>query len=175
VNNATSSFSHLSTEKGFLTSTDTTTLKPSSKRIIRRHSLAESWFPNEVTKRKPKTFIDIIMAEKQVLRPESISTTHANIPKIKTPGGHVYGGEELEEIMKLLENDEAFDDEIINGLIKSLKIPIPSLKNPPFQKEILFPARIISFVAKQMWKYGFIKESERLFASVMKIIQEHVM
>jgi myosin-5 len=77
--------------------------------------------------------------------------------------------------MKLLDDEDTLDEEIINGLIKSLKIPLPSLQNPPSQKEILFPARIISFLAKQMWKFGFIKESERLFANVMKTIQEHVM
>ncbi|CAG8705556.1 34749_t:CDS:10, partial [Gigaspora margarita] len=176
VNNATPPSSHRPTENGFLTSAGTATLKPPSKRRPRRHSSAESWGPNEVTKRKPKTSIDLIMAEKPGLRPASISTTHVSIPKIKTPGGRVYGGDEPEEqIMKLLEDDEALDDEIINRLIKSLKIPLPSLQNPPSQKEILFPARIISLIAKQMWKYGFIKESERLFANVMKTIQEHVM
>ncbi|CAG8544082.1 27163_t:CDS:10 [Dentiscutata erythropus] len=176
VNNSTPPSSHRPTENGFLTSAGTATLKPPSKRRTRRHSSAESWGPNEVTKRKPKTSIDLIMAEKPGLRPASISTTHVSIPKIKTPGGRVYGGDEPEEqIMKLLEDDEALDDEIINRLIKSLKIPLPSLQNPPSQKEILFPARIISLIAKQMWKYGFIKESERLFANVMKTIQEHVM
>ncbi|KAF0439664.1 Myosin V [Gigaspora margarita] len=115
-------------------------------------------------------------AEKPGLRPASISTTHVSIPNINTPGGRVYGGDEPEEqIMKLLEDDEALEDEIINRLIKSLKIPLPNSQNPPYQKEILFPARIISLIAKQMWKYGFIKESERLFANVMKTIQEHVM
>lgn len=82
---------------------------------------------------------------------------------------------DIYQIMKLLDDEETLDEEIINGLIKSLKIPLPSLQNPPSQKEILFPARIISLLAKQMWKFGFIKESERLFANVMKTIQEHVM
>ncbi|RIB27865.1 DIL domain-containing protein [Gigaspora rosea] len=76
--------------------------------------------------------------------------------------------------MKLLGDYEAFDDEIINRLIKSLKIPLPSLQNPQSQKEILFPARIIYLVAKQMMKYGFRKEYERLFANVMMTIQERV-
>src|SRR6185369_2118755 len=77
--------------------------------------------------------------------------------------------------MKLLDDEDTLDEEIINGLIKSLKIPLPSLQNPPSQKEILFPARLISFLAKQMWKFGFIKESERLFANVMKTIQSYIM
>ncbi|CAG8801391.1 32899_t:CDS:2, partial [Gigaspora margarita] len=76
--------------------------------------------------------------------------------------------------MKLLGDYEAFDDEIINRLIKILKIPLPSLQNPQSQKEILFPARIIYLVVKQMWKYGLRKEYERLFAKVMMTIQERV-
>ena len=79
------------------------------------------------------------------------------------------------QIMKLLDNEESLDDEVISGLIMSLKIPLPSLQNPPHRKEILFPARLISLLAQQMWKFGFIKESERLFANVMKTIQSHVM
>jgi hypothetical protein len=77
--------------------------------------------------------------------------------------------------MKLLEDEESIDEEVINGLIKNLKIPLPSLQNPPSQKEILFPARLISLLAQQMWQYGYIKESERLFANVMKTMQNHVM
>ncbi|CAG8571930.1 12_t:CDS:10 [Funneliformis caledonium] len=169
-------------ENGFLTAASSSSLKPpSQKRRPRRHSSAESWGPNEVTKRKPKTSVDLVMAEakKPGLRPVSVSYTQMNVPKIRSPGGrlHLPGVENdpEEEIMKLLEDEETLDDEIINGLIKSLKIPLPSLQNPPSQKEILFPARLISLLAKQMWKFGFIKESERLFANVMKTIQEHVM
>jgi myosin V len=77
--------------------------------------------------------------------------------------------------MKLLEDEDTLDEEVINGLIMLLKIPLPSLQNPPHKNEILFPARLISLMAQQMWKYGFIKESERLFANVMKTIQSHVM
>src|SRR6185369_9730088 len=77
--------------------------------------------------------------------------------------------------MKLLEDEETLDDEVVNGLIKSLKIPLPSLQNPPSQKEILFPARLIILLVKQMWKFGYIEESRKLFANVMKNIQEHVM
>ena len=79
------------------------------------------------------------------------------------------------QVMKLLEDEDTLDKEFLNGVITSLKIPLPSLQNPPHRKEILFPARLISLLAQQMWKFGFIKESERLFANVMKTIQSHVM
>ncbi|CAJ0873836.1 11776_t:CDS:10 [Entrophospora sp. SA101] len=170
-------------ETSYLTNGSNTTLKPPStqKRKNRRHSFAESWGPTEVSKRKNKTSTDLIMAEgkKGSVRPVSISYTQMNIPKIRAPGGRIHlsdiEDDPEDEIMKLLEDEEALDEEVINGLIKSLKIPLPSLQNPPSQKEILFPARLITLLAKQMWKLGYIKESERLFANVMKTIQEHVM
>ncbi|RHZ80366.1 hypothetical protein Glove_137g32 [Diversispora epigaea] len=169
-------------ENGYLTTAGQATLKPpAQKRKPRRHSSVESWGPNEVVKRKPKTSIDLVMAEAKskpgVIRPASASYAQMNIPRIRAHGGRILPGvdEPEEEIMKILEDDEALDEEVINRLIKDLKIPLPSLQNPPSAKEILFPSRLICLLAKQMWKFGFIKESERLFANVMKTIQEHVM
>nr|CAG8496499.1 7221_t:CDS:10 [Entrophospora candida] len=172
-------------EIGYLTAANNSSLKPptSQKRRNRRHSTADSWGPTEVAKRKNRTSTDLVMAEikKGGLRPVSVPHANTNIPKIRSrsPGGRIHlsniEDDPEEEIMKLLEDEETLDEEVINGLIKSLKIPLPSLQNPPSQKEILFPARLIILLSKQMWKLGFIKESERLFANVMKTIQEHVM
>ncbi|CAG8478778.1 2502_t:CDS:10 [Paraglomus occultum] len=165
-------------ENGFLTAANTSLKPPSTKRRGRRHSSAESWGPNEIAKQKPKTSLDLATAEakKGGLRPVSVSYMQP-VPKLRSGGRiHLPGTEEPEEeIMKMLEDEDSLDDEVINGLITSLKIPLPSLQNPPHKKEILFPARLISLLAQQMWKFGFIKESERLFANVMKTIQSHVM
>lgn len=78
-------------------------------------------------------------------------------------------------IMDLLENEEALDSDVLLGLIKHLKIPGPSLTNPPFAKEVLFPAHLISLVTNEMWKYGLMHESERFLANVMQTIQQHAM
>ncbi|CAG8501402.1 1540_t:CDS:10 [Acaulospora colombiana] len=181
ASNATPPSSQHRQENGFLTAAAGTsnTLKPPQKRRPRRHSSADSLVPNEI-RRKPKMFVDPTEARsKPGLRPASASYTQMTVPKIRSPGGRVVlsgiDDDPEEEMMKLLEDDEILDEEVINGLIKSLKIPLPSLQNPPSPKEILFPSRLISLLAKQMWKFGFIKESERLFANVMKTIQEHVM
>ncbi|KAF8876514.1 P-loop containing nucleoside triphosphate hydrolase protein [Gymnopilus junonius] len=66
-------------------------------------------------------------------------------------------------------------DDVLDGLIRGLKIPAPSLTNPSAVKEILFPANLISLVTNEMWKYGLIQESERFLANVMQTIQAHVM
>ncbi|WFC99334.1 Myosin type-2 heavy chain 1 [Malassezia yamatoensis] len=80
-----------------------------------------------------------------------------------------------EEIIELLENDTQLDEDVLEGLIRYLKVPAPSLQNPPSMKEVLFPAHLISLVTNEMWKYGLVHESERFLANVMQTIQQHVM
>ncbi|WFD35462.1 Myosin type-2 heavy chain 1 [Malassezia cuniculi] len=80
-----------------------------------------------------------------------------------------------EDIIALLENEVQLDEDVLNGLIRYLKIPAPSLQNPPAPKEVLFPAHLISLVTNEMWKYGLVRESERFLANVMQTIQQHVM
>lgn len=80
-----------------------------------------------------------------------------------------------EEIMKLLEDEEPLDEDVLSGIIRHLKIPSPNLQNPPSPKEVLFPAHLISLVTNEMWKYGMMRESERFLANVMQTIQQHVM
>ncbi|TFK26368.1 myosin 5 [Coprinopsis marcescibilis] len=80
-----------------------------------------------------------------------------------------------EEKIRLMTDHKRLDEDVLDGLIRGLKIPSPSLTNPPAVKEILFPANLISLVTNEMWKYGLITESERFLANVMQSIQSHVM
>jgi len=80
-----------------------------------------------------------------------------------------------EEIMKLLEEEEQLDEDVLSGIIRHLKVPAPNSQNPPSPKEVLFPAHLISLVTNEMWKYGLMNESERFLANVMQTIQVHVM
>ncbi|KAG0053594.1 Myosin type-2 heavy chain 1 [Gryganskiella cystojenkinii] len=79
------------------------------------------------------------------------------------------------EIMRILEDEEGLQEEILSGLIKNMKIPSPSLSNLPLIKEIMFPAHLIGLLTTQMWKYGYVKESERLMINVMQAIQQQSM
>jgi myosin V len=74
-----------------------------------------------------------------------------------------------------LEEDELLNEEATLGLIRSLKIPQPTSQNPVSEREVLFPAHLINLVTSQMWRYGFVKESERFLANVMQGIQQQVM
>jgi myosin-5 len=80
-----------------------------------------------------------------------------------------------EEKIRLMVDAKKLDEDVLDGLIRGLKIPMPSLTNPSAVKEILFPANLISLVTNEMWKYGLIAESERFLANVMQSIQAHVM
>ncbi|KAI7889170.1 P-loop containing nucleoside triphosphate hydrolase protein, partial [Mucor mucedo] len=77
-----------------------------------------------------------------------------------------------EEIHSLLRNEGPLQEEILEGLIKSVKMPLPTLQNPPSQKEILFPAHTISVCVNEMWELGYIQESEKLLFNVMDTIQK---
>jgi len=80
-----------------------------------------------------------------------------------------------EEKIRLMQDVKRLDEDVLDGLIRGLKIPAPSIANPSAVKEILFPANLISLVTNEMWKYGLIQESERFLANVMQTIQAHVM
>ncbi|KAG0220502.1 P-loop containing nucleoside triphosphate hydrolase protein [Mortierella sp. GBAus27b] len=79
------------------------------------------------------------------------------------------------EIVRIFEDEEGLQTEVMNGLIKGIKIPSPSLSNLPDFKEIMFPAHMIGMITTQMWRYGYIKESERLMINVMQAIQSESM
>lgn len=80
-----------------------------------------------------------------------------------------------EEAMKMMEDAEKLDEDVLNGLIRNLKIPIPTLQNLPSHKEVVFPAHLIGLATNEMWKFGLIPESERFLANVMQTIQQYVM
>lgn len=79
------------------------------------------------------------------------------------------------ELQRILEDDDALNEEVTNALIKNLVIPNPDSANPLQEKEVLFPAYMINLITSEMWNNGFVKESERFLANVMQNIQQVVM
>ena len=79
------------------------------------------------------------------------------------------------EIEKLLDNYPNISDEVVQGVVYNLKIPVPPTSDDVPSKEILFPAHIISLVTSEMWRMGYVKESETFLGQVMQAIQETVL
>lgn len=114
----------------------------------------------------------------QAPRPVSVSYSQNQVSKLRSPGGGMLGDiqdDPEEEIIKILEDEDTLDDEVLTGIIKTLKIPMPSSQNPPSRKEILFPSHLMSLITSEMWKVEFTRESERFLANVMQTIQHQVM
>lgn len=71
-----------------------------------------------------------------------------------------------------MHDEDALLAEVTEGLIKHLKIPLPSVDNPPSRKEVFFPAHIIAMCVTEMWKLSYIQESETMLFAVMDTIQK---
>ncbi|CAO3691389.1 unnamed protein product [Rhizopus microsporus] len=72
----------------------------------------------------------------------------------------------------LQEHCELLEDEMIEGLIHSLKIVPPGMQQLPAREEVFFPVHIIGKCVTQMWRLGYLAESEQLLFRVMDTIQK---
>ncbi|KAI8137073.1 P-loop containing nucleoside triphosphate hydrolase protein [Fennellomyces sp. T-0311] len=114
---------------------------------------------NSLTESKP-----IVYAEPDQIRPMSID----HIDTLRDVNGNPE-----EAIHAILHDEQVLEDEILEGLIRQLKIIPPNAQNPPSHKEVVFPAHIIGQGVTQMWRFGYLAESERLIFTVMDTIQKH--
>ena len=146
----------------------------------RRHSSA-GVFP--ITSHDGRSSVDdasFSSFKRSAANPRAVSVAfngEDNYLRLRQPNGlaDIRDEDPAEEKIRLMLDSKSLDEDVLEGLIQGLKIPVPSLTNPPPAKEILFPANLISLVTNEMWKYGLIQESERFLANVMQTIQAHVM
>ena len=112
----------------------------------------------------------------QATNPRSASVVYGSDENYRQNGGfdNMYH-DPAEEKIKLMRDAERLDEDVLQGLIRGLKIPNPTNTNPVAVKEILFPSNLISLTTNEMWRYGLIQDSERFLASVLQNIQSHVM
>ncbi|KAK2460523.1 hypothetical protein APHAL10511_006993 [Amanita phalloides] len=144
----------------------------------RRHSSAGGFRPMDTRTSTDELMIDV--KKSQAMNPRAASVAYNgedDILRFRPNGtaGMSDSGDAAEEKIRLMLDMKRLDEDVLDGLIRGLKIPAPSLTNPAAAKEILFPANLISLVTNEMWKYGLIAESERFLANVMQTIQAHVM
>lgn len=149
---------------------------PLSKRRQRRHSTVGVFQDREDIGSDSED--ELMAAAKRSRDPRAVSMAFPQdgIPRFRPTNGlpDIYD-DPAEEKIRLLEDVEVLDEEMLQVLVKGLKAPPPNLTNQPSMKEVLFPANLISLVTNEMWKYGLIAESERFLANVMQTIQSHVM
>lgn len=145
----------------------------------RRHSSAGVYSLGPLDNRTSTDEIMLDVKRNQSMNPRAVSVAYngednfLKLHKNGLPG--IRDDDPAEEKIRLMQDIKRLDEDILDGLIRGLKIPAPSLTNPSAVKEILFPANLISLVTNEMWKYGLIPESERFLANVMQTIQSHVM
>ncbi|AAS52274.1 ADR354Wp [Eremothecium gossypii ATCC 10895] len=76
-----------------------------------------------------------------------------------------------DELYKLLNDDRPLTSEIVEGLLKSGKIPQPGFAANLTRKEVLYPARVLIIILSDMWRLGLTEQSERFLAEVLSTIQ----
>lgn len=79
-----------------------------------------------------------------------------------------------DELFKLLRDTRPLHREIVEGLLKGLKIPPSGVAADLTRKEVLFPARIIIIILSDMWRLGLTRESEEFLGEVLAGIQNIV-
>ncbi|KAK6204511.1 P-loop containing nucleoside triphosphate hydrolase protein [Scheffersomyces amazonensis] len=76
-----------------------------------------------------------------------------------------------DELFRLLRDSRQLHREIVEGLLKGLKIPPAGVAADLTRKEVLFPSRIIIIILSDMWRLGLTKESEEFLGEVLSTIQ----
>lgn len=123
-----------------------------SRTVNKRHSSAVAWnSPNSLdNNNRPVSVIAVSNDE------------DANIDDIN------------DELFKLLRDSRQLHREIVDGLLKGLKIPPSGIGADLTRKEVLFPSRIIIIILSDMWRLGLTKESEDFLGEVLSTIQNIV-
>lgn len=141
----------------------------------RRHSASGAY--NIVHDNRTSADELMMMAKKnQAANPRSVSVIYGADENYRHNGGldDIYD-DPAEEKIKLMQDVRRLDEDVLEGLIRGLKVPSPTVASPAAVKEILFPSNLISLTTNEMWRYGLIQESERFLASVLQTVQTHVM
>lgn len=140
----------------------------------RRHSASGAY--NIITDNRTSADELMMMAKRtQAANPRSASVIYGEENYRHNGGLDDMYDDPAEEKIRLMMDVKRLDEDVLEGLIRGLKIPSPNTTSPAAVKEILFPSNLISLTTNEMWRYGLIQESERFLASVLQTVQSHVM
>jgi len=147
------------------------------KKHQRRHSTTGT-FSDVRSIRDSADELMLAVKRNQLNNPRAVSVAYNGLdlmPNVRRGNLTDIYDDPAEEKIKLLDDALRLDEDVLQGLVRSLKMPVPNSPNVPSPKEVLFPANLISLITNEMWKYGLIAESERFLANVMQTVQAHVM
>ncbi|KAG1144412.1 hypothetical protein G6F37_004605 [Rhizopus arrhizus] len=130
--------------------------RAASPSVMRRASLVSEKTETKVVYAEPEQMIPKQIGQRGSLDAEKIGNPEDAISQL------------------LQENGELLEDEVIEGLVHSLKI-VPPGPDPPPREEVFFPVHIIGRCITQMWRLGYLGESERLLLRVMGTLQKDCM
>ncbi|KAJ1559801.1 Myosin type-2 heavy chain 1, partial [Cladochytrium tenue] len=77
---------------------------------------------------------------------------------------------EAERAVRALE-DKALEDEILDGLIANLRIPLPSTQTVATRREIFFPAHLVGAVMQQQLRHDLAARLQQLTGSVLRAVR----
>ena len=144
----------------------------------RRHSSAGVYAISPSENRTSADELMMMAKRSQAANPRAVSVAYNGedgLPRFRGNGLSNIYDDPAEEKIRLMQDAQRLDEDVLDGLIRGLKIPPVSANNSSVVKEVLFPANLISLITNEMWKYGLIQESERFLANVMQTVQTHVM
>ncbi|CAO3633816.1 unnamed protein product [Cunninghamella blakesleeana] len=151
------------------------TPKPTASTDARHHIGGRRNSSSDIVENQPKSSLDKIRQDElqnKNLRPTSVDQI-GQIAGIKSIYKNVDLDEKsLEEIHAILRDEAGLQNELVDGLIKCLKMPLPSLQNPPTKREVFFPAHVIGICVMEMWRLNYFHESERILLTIMDTIQK---
>lgn len=154
---------------------DTISTPNGPSRHYRRHSASGAYTVVQDNRTSADELM-VLAREARAANPRSVSVIYGGDENHRQNGrlDDIYD-DPAEEKIRLMTEVKRLDEDVLEGLIRGLKIPSPSIMNPAAVKEILFPSNLISLTTNEMWRYGLIQESERFLANVLQTVQSHVM
>lgn len=77
-------------------------------------------------------------------------------------------------IEQILVEPNGASDELLSKLIRQLNVPMPKSNDVFRPRDVLYPSNMINLLLSEMWRLGYVNESEKFMGLVLKTIQETV-
>ncbi|KAI8905199.1 P-loop containing nucleoside triphosphate hydrolase protein [Gorgonomyces haynaldii] len=114
------------------------------------------------------------VAESLTIRVAGSASQSAENLNVRSPRVEEEHVEQKDRPIRMLESKE-LEDEILESLVTTLRIPLPSTQTVATRKEIFFPAHLIGYLVSQLAEYQMIDRIRDLTLHVMQSIRHLTM